>query len=80
LVSGLIPASGPGYTLETLTFTTSGPSSQDLTFETTQVADDRTFFVDAVSLSATPEPGYLGVLVAGMIGLIALKKYRAGLL
>jgi hypothetical protein len=73
LATDLVPTAGPGYTLETLTFTNNGPSTQTLTFETTQFADDRTFFVDDVQI--TPEPGYLVILIAGLAGLFVFRKY-----
>lgn len=75
LFSGLSINNGPSYTLETVNFTATG--TQTLTFAGLQTGFDTTDFLDNVSITSTPEPGYLGLLFAGILGLISLKRYRA---
>jgi cell surface hyaluronidase len=76
LFGGLSINNGPAYTPETVNFTATG--TQTLTFAGLQTGFDTTDFLDNVSItSTTPEPGYLGVLFAGILGLISLKRYRA---
>jgi hypothetical protein len=78
VVSGLIAPAGPQYTLESIAFTNTGSLSvQTLLIEQQLPTTDETLFVDDIKISATPEPAYFGVLIAGMAGLVLARKRRA---
>ena len=77
LFTGLTPALGPGYTLESVSFAT-GAGSHTLEFAGLDRGVDATLFLDDVSITsaATPEPGLYGILALGLTGLITAVQRR----
>lgn len=78
--SGISYAYTPTYTVETVNFITSGPSTQTLTFAGTEPYAgyfDSTDFVDNVAISyVTPEPAFYGLLALGLGGLATVVNRR----
>ena len=66
LFTTIQPPSTSSYALETASFKATD-SSDLLTFQGTVLGGDTTVFVDDVKI--TPEPGYFGLLIAGLLGL-----------